>query len=46
MTDVALDPFTDHGQDGLVKNGYVVNDETLEILSKQAVIQAEAGSDV
>ena len=46
MTDVALDPFTDHGHDGLVKNGYVVNDETLEVLSKQAVIQAEAGSDV
>lgn len=46
ICDVALDPYTSHGQDGLVRNGYVVNDETLEMLCKQAVVQAEAGCDV
>jgi porphobilinogen synthase len=44
--DVALDPYTSHGQDGLVKNGYVVNDETIEVLCRQAIVQAEAGCDV
>ncbi len=44
--DVALDPYTTHGQDGLVRDGYVVNDETLEVLAGQAVNQAEAGIDV
>ena len=39
ICDVALDPYTSHGQDGLVRNGYVVNDETLEILCRQAVVQ-------
>ncbi|MDB4977267.1 MAG: Porphobilinogen synthase [Myxococcaceae bacterium] len=46
ICDVALDPFTTHGQDGLVKNGYVVNDETVEVLTRQAVVQAQAGCDV
>ena len=44
--DVALDPYTSHGQDGLVRDGYVVNDETLEALSKQAVNQARSGASV
>ncbi|MCX7667247.1 MAG: porphobilinogen synthase, partial [Gemmataceae bacterium] len=39
-------PYTSHGQDGLVRNGYVVNDETVEVLCQQAVIQATAGCDV
>jgi porphobilinogen synthase len=46
ICDVALDPFTTHGQDGLVKNGYVVNDETVSMLAQQAVVQAQAGCDV
>lgn len=46
VCDVALDPFTTHGQDGLVRDGYVVNDETVEVLCEQAVVQAEAGCDV
>lgn len=46
ICDVALDPYTSHGQDGLVKGDYVVNDPTLEVLCKQAVVQAEAGCDV
>ncbi len=46
ICDVALDPYTSHGQDGLVKEGYVVNDETLDVLCRQAVVQAEAGCDV
>ncbi len=46
ICDVALDPYTSHGQDGLVRDGYVVNDETVEVLCKQAVIQADAGCDV
>ncbi len=47
ITDVALDPFTSHGQDGLVdENGYVVNDPTIEVLIKQALSHAEAGSDI
>jgi len=44
IADVALDPYTTHGQDGLLRDGRVVNDETLEVLRKQAVVQAEAGS--
>lgn len=44
--DVALDPYTDHGHDGVIRDGYVANDETLEILARQAVVQAEAGIDV
>ncbi len=46
MCDVALDPYTTHGQDGLVRNGEVVNDETVAVLCRQAVVQADAGSDV
>ena len=46
MCDVALDPFTDHGHDGLVRDGYVVNDETVDVLCRQALVQAEAGCDV
>jgi len=46
ICDVALDPFTDHGQDGLVRDGYVVNDETVEVLVKQSLVQAEAGCHV
>lgn len=47
MTDVALDPFTTHGQDGLMdESGYIVNDVTVETLVKQAVSHAEAGADV
>ena len=47
MTDVALDPFTSHGQDGLLDaKGYILNDETLEILVQQALTQAEAGVDI
>jgi porphobilinogen synthase len=46
ICDVALDPFTTHGQDGLVREGYVVNDETVAVLCRQAVVQAKAGCDV
>ncbi len=47
LTDVALDPYTSHGQDGVLdENGYVINDETIEILSEQALAQAEAGVDI
>jgi len=46
VCDVALDPYSSHGQDGLVRDGYVVNDETVEALQQQAVIQAQAGCDV
>ena len=47
LTDVALDPYTSHGQDGVLDaSGYVLNDETMEILIKQALVQAEAGVDI
>jgi porphobilinogen synthase len=47
ITDVALDPYTSHGQDGLLdENGYVTNDETIEVLVKQALSHAAAGADV
>ena len=46
ICDVALDPYTTHGHDGLVRDGYVVNDETLDVLVTQALVQAEAGCDV
>jgi porphobilinogen synthase len=47
ITDVALDPFTSHGQDGLIdETGYVLNDETIEVLVRQALSHAEAGADV
>jgi porphobilinogen synthase len=44
--DVALDPYTSHGHDGVIRNGYVANDESVAILCRQAVVQAEAGIDV
>ena len=46
MCDVALDPYTSHGHDGLIKDGYVLNDETIEILIKQSLLQAQMGCDV
>ena len=47
ITDVALDPFTTHGQDGLIdESGYVVNDATVEVLTRQAVSHAQAGADI
>ena len=46
ICDVALDPYSSHGQDGLVRDGYVVNDETLEALCKQSIVQAQAGCDI
>ena len=46
MTDVALDPYNSNGHDGLVKDGVILNDETLLALVKQALVQAEAGADI
>ena len=47
ITDVALDPYTSHGQDGLIDaNGYVLNDETVNVLQKQALTHAQAGADI
>tara|TARA_Y100000310_G_scaffold332857_1_gene409241 strand:+ start:161 stop:1153 length:993 start_codon:yes stop_codon:yes gene_type:complete len=46
MCDAALDPYTSHGHDGIVKSNYVVNDETIEILTKQSLLQAQVGCDV
>ncbi len=47
MTDVALDPFTTHGQDGLLDaTGYIVNDETVAVLTRQALVQAGCGVDI
>ncbi len=46
LADVALDPSSSHGQDGIVRDGYVANDETLDVLRRQAVVQAEAGCDI
>src|SRR5471032_3367500 len=46
MCDVALDPFTDHGHDGLIENGRILNDATLERLVEQGLMQARAGCDI
>ena len=46
VTDVAMDPYSSDGHDGIVKDGEILNDETLEVLCKMAVAQAEAGSDI
>jgi porphobilinogen synthase len=46
MTDVAMDPYSSDGHDGFVKHGQILNDETLEILGKMAVAQAQAGADI
>jgi porphobilinogen synthase len=46
LCDVALDPYTSHGHDGLVRDGMILNDETVEVLVKQALVEAEAGCDI
>ncbi len=46
LCDVALDPFTSHGHDGLIQNGKILNDETVAVLVQQALVQAEAGCDI
>jgi len=46
LCDVALDPYTSHGHDGLLRGGEIVNDETLAVLVQQALVQAEAGCDI
>ncbi len=46
MTDVALDPYTSHGHDGLLKNNQILNDETIDVLIQQSLLQAEMGSDI
>ena len=45
VCDVALDPYTSHGHDGLLRDGEIINDETVEVLCKQSLVQAEAGCD-
>lgn len=46
LADVALDPYTSHGQDGIVQSGQILNDETIGVLVQQAVVQAQAGADI
>ena len=46
LCDVALDPYTSHGHDGVLRDGIIVNDETVGVLERQAVVQAEAGCDI
>ena len=46
LCDVALDPYTDHGHDGLMHDGRILNDETVEVLVRQALVEAEAGCDI
>ena len=46
LADVALDPFTSHGHDGLLRDGVILNDETIAVLVKQAIVQAQAGCDI
>jgi porphobilinogen synthase len=46
LCDVALDPYTSHGHDGLMRDGVIVNDETVAVLVKQALVEAEAGCDI
>ncbi|NQY80044.1 MAG: porphobilinogen synthase [Candidatus Caenarcaniphilales bacterium] len=46
MTDIALDPYTDHGHDGIIVDGKIANDETVKVLCKMALAQAEAGADI
>ncbi|WP_377288154.1 porphobilinogen synthase [Rhizobium sp. SG2393] len=46
ITDVALDPFTSHGHDGILRDGEIVNDETVEAIARAAVIQADSGADI
>lgn len=46
MADVALDPYTDHGHDGLMRDGEILNDETIDALVRQAIVEASAGFDI
>jgi porphobilinogen synthase len=46
LCDVALDPYTSHGHDGLLRDGVIVNDETVAVLAQQALVEAEAGADI
>ena len=46
VLDVALDPYTNHGHDGLMRGAEIANDETLEALVRQSLVQAEAGADI
>ena len=46
LCDVALDPYTSHGHDGLLRDGTILNDETVEVLVRQALVEAEAGCDI
>ncbi|HEY0328578.1 MAG TPA: porphobilinogen synthase [Rhodopseudomonas sp.] len=46
LCDVALDPFTSHGHDGLIRDGKILNDETVEVLVRQSLVQAQAGCDI
>lgn len=46
MSDVAMDPYSSDGHDGIVKNGHIINDATLDVLARMAVAQAEAGADI
>jgi porphobilinogen synthase len=46
LCDVALDPYTSHGHDGLLRDGVIVNDETVEVLTRQALVEAAAGADI
>ncbi len=46
ITDVAMDPYSSDGHDGIVENGEILNDETLEVLGKMALAQAQAGADI
>ena len=46
LCDVALDPYTSHGHDGLIRDGTIVNDETVAVLAQQALVEAEAGADI
>lgn len=46
ITDAALDPFTNHGHDGILRDGVIVNDETVEVIARAAVTQAQAGADI
>jgi porphobilinogen synthase len=46
LCDVALDPYTSHGHDGLIRDGVILNDETVKVLVRQALVEAEAGCDI
>jgi len=46
LCDVALDPYTSHGHDGLLRDGVILNDETVQVLTQQALVEAEAGADI